>query len=936
MNTNFVKYTSTHSDTSTPINTLALKNMHPRAAKDIAMKALCDNLGDAENLNIVNNVNTENTETNVPTYTQNAPTGLTLDLVKQYSRRIEFCDREMIRIHDKSINKKDQGSEDRGLIYVDFKAGIFEALKVNFVACLKNYNTNLIAEPKIEMYGEALERVCLDLRMKVGEHTHDVKIKVHNTKCSLDVAGFHDVVAKRFDHLDNLTVGEYFAKNVITKIVEQINANIDITELNNKLRAMANEGKKASKSSKTKGVKNTCKKCEKDVKSAKTLKCFMCKEITHYNCLTVALTTEEKDFMNKKDHYKCGQCEVYPQRAITAIENDDEEIVDAIKLRVVLPSISQALQHNPPQQIVDLTSAQYEEDHVENHLDLEPELTCDECGMKFENGELLEMHINVSHEKRGTKRNRQDTSLIFDSRQCTNCEQNKLEYEKLNEIKAENEKLRSEQEKQNQKLLLVHAAYEETKLNLIYVTKELNDKKEAFQKLTDELAKVSQEMRDIPNSSNDLQESIKRKNEQLEIVKELVVDRDKTIKKMEEAHKKETSLLQKEKKASEDTLSCATEENTKLKDKEKTLLDIFKYMKQHLDEQLSKSPSPVGSNNYSCSDCDNSFISIDDLNHHKRTEHLIAVKTCQTCMFQAKSNCEYENHVKSHNNIKLYVCGICKFSAPNEENLSSHQRVKHSQQKCDHCNFLAIKDTDLNKHIQETHGACSKKKFECDECIFTDYSEENVLNHKIEKHSICICELCEFETTSEQSLNEHVQDIHRQTKFPCNICSESFKTHRLLREHIKTHHTTPIFPCDYCGQKLGSLQNLDIHIGTFHRISKIKPRDILSRDPCDFKNPQHKSSCCDRDQGKKKMKIYTPKERIENGACRNWNESTCRFADLCRFAHIEICKFQESCRNPSNCLFFHFNKSNINFLCGTSYRAFIFNQKDFPPLPRRN
>ena len=93
------------------------------------------------------------------------------------------------------------------------------------------------------MYGEALERVCLDLRMKVGEHTHDVKIKVHNTKCSLDVAGFHDVVAKRFDHLDNLTVGEYFAKNVITKIVEQINANIDITELNNKLRAMANEGK---------------------------------------------------------------------------------------------------------------------------------------------------------------------------------------------------------------------------------------------------------------------------------------------------------------------------------------------------------------------------------------------------------------------------------------------------------------------------------------------------------------------------------------------------------------------------------------------------------------------------------------------------------------------------------------------------------------------
>ena len=293
-------------------------------------------------------------------------------------------------------------------------------------------------------------------------------------------------------------------------------------------------------------------------------------------------------------------------------------------------------------------------------------------------------------------------------------------------------------------------------------------------------------MRNVPNSSNDLQDIIKRKNEQIEIVKDMVVDRDKTIKKMEEAHMKEINVLQKEKKATDDNLSCATEENTKLKDKEKTLLDIFKCMKQYMDEQLNKSSSPdssgSGSDNYSCNGCGQRFINIGDLSLHNRTEHVLSLKICQTCRFEAKSNYEYENHVKTHTNMKSHVCGVCQFSASNGQNLSSHLRTKHSKQKCDHCNFLANKEIDLDEHIQQTHGACSKQnqKFYCDECMFADYSEEKVLNHKIEKHSINICELCDFETTSEENMKEHVQETHKQTKFPCNICAKSFKTHRSM------------------------------------------------------------------------------------------------------------------------------------------------------------
>ena len=126
--------------------------MNTRIAKNNAMKALKNNKDDSisyeeEGTNIIDITNTPSTESrfSAARTSQNAPEGFSLDLFKQYKRRVDFCDRDLIRIHDKSINKKDQGSENKGLIYVDFQAGMFEAVKVNFIRCLETYfDTKLI------------------------------------------------------------------------------------------------------------------------------------------------------------------------------------------------------------------------------------------------------------------------------------------------------------------------------------------------------------------------------------------------------------------------------------------------------------------------------------------------------------------------------------------------------------------------------------------------------------------------------------------------------------------------------------------------------------------------------------------------------------------------------------------------------------------------
>ena len=135
--------------------------MTGRAAKSNALKAIHSSIEE-----VVEEIDNE-PETCLnfqPTVTQNAPDGMSLDLNKQYKRKVECCDREVIRIHNKALNKKDQGSADGGLVYVDFQAGLFEALRLNFFQCIeKDYGIVPVAQPKIELYGNAEERICLDL-----------------------------------------------------------------------------------------------------------------------------------------------------------------------------------------------------------------------------------------------------------------------------------------------------------------------------------------------------------------------------------------------------------------------------------------------------------------------------------------------------------------------------------------------------------------------------------------------------------------------------------------------------------------------------------------------------------------------------------------------------------------------------------------------------
>ena len=168
-----------------------------------------------------------------------------LNYFKQFQKQIVICDKDIYRINDPLINKNDHGSKDHGLVYIEFNAAMFQALKSNMMKIAKEkYQVSLAVDPKVELYGQAEERMLLDLNVHIKGHDHAVKMKVYNTACAMDFQALKHDIGKIFNHLD-----EYFVRNVLLDIISTLKKKIDLVKLNDFLRKLATEGKNNSKKS---------------------------------------------------------------------------------------------------------------------------------------------------------------------------------------------------------------------------------------------------------------------------------------------------------------------------------------------------------------------------------------------------------------------------------------------------------------------------------------------------------------------------------------------------------------------------------------------------------------------------------------------------------------------------------------------------------------
>ena len=267
----------------------------------------------------------------------------------------------------------------------------------------------------------------------------------------------------------------------------------------------------------------------------------------------------------------------------------------------------------------------------------------------------------------------------------------------------------------------------------------------------------------------------------------MVQEKDKTIKKLEDSRAKDIAALKVEKKASEDALSCSTRENTRLKDKENTLMEIFKSMKKFMDINSSENDNGESNVSLSCDECSETFKDIENLNKHKRNLHGPVNVNCTLCAYVANSAADLRTHMNSHH------------------------------------------------------------EFQCEQCNFRDNKEENVLNHEIAVHSKFDCDMCAFVARTEEVLETHKSECHF-------ILDSEIK----LQDHKSKKHEANKYHCDYCGFAASTLAQLDLHIGSYHNITK-RPAKIN-------KERSGRSYSLDKNQ--------------KNGACRNFNDGSCRIPQL--------------------------------------------------------
>ena len=250
-----------------------------------------------------------------------------------------------------------------------------------------------------------------------------------------------------------MTVGEYFAEHVITKVVEKISKNVDISKLNDHLRVLAAEGRKVAV--KSKALKKNCKICNKELKTQKSYKCSSCKDLVHATCVKS---------LHDEATFRCGPCVVYPL-ANNTNEDDAEDTIEALKRDLILPITTQhpilAITHIPkPISITSIDLCSESENRIETTTDMNIdnfhcehcdytstspsgtnehtclEHTCEECDKKFRKSTDLTAHMLSSH--RGIKRHRQDTSLLLDPvQQCISCDAQKDEITNLRESEKE-------------------------------------------------------------------------------------------------------------------------------------------------------------------------------------------------------------------------------------------------------------------------------------------------------------------------------------------------------------------------------------------------------------------------------------------------------------------------------------------------------------------
>ena len=147
---------------------------------------------------------------------------------------------------------------------------------------------------------------------------------------------------------------------------------------------------------------------------------------------------------------------------------------------------------------------------------------------------------------------------------------------------------------------------------------------------------------------------------------------------------------------------------------------------------------------------------------------------------------------------------------------------------CDVCDYVAARPDALKRHKKGKH---EEKKFLCDQCQFRAHSAIKLSQHKLTAH-VGIrypCNMCDFQASKLAKLKEHKMTAHDGASFPCDECEKVFPSPKGLKDHKAVHRSGPKFQCEECGFSTTVVESLQTHIDSVHKGNKLIIIQIIWR-----------------------------------------------------------------------------------------------------------
>ena len=250
--------------------------------------------------------------------------------------------------------------------------------------------------------------------------------------------------------------------------------------------------------------------------------------------------------------------------------------------------------------------------------------------------------------------------------------------------------------------------------------------------------------------------------------------------------------------------------------KKETLVHIFK---DHGDYR------------YKCDICDFKGKKLRDIARHRLGKHGVETDGYESfscthpgCNVKMTCKIKLEQHLRVHDNLRPFVCGVCDKAFQFKGSLKVHTETVHMKlkiHKCVQCDKAFSALSGLTYHNAVKHNIGQKEKHACEICGETTYYKASLQKHMEIKHTDRTkihCPHCNNLFISKLTLERHIKSQHeKDTKHSCPHCAKTFGTSYKQKVHIKTaHQNFRPFRCKLCKALFTEGNNLSVHIASVH------------------------------------------------------------------------------------------------------------------------